>query len=242
MHRFYVQQELSMGDVSIESLQIVHQLTKVLRIRPGERIIFFNNSGHDYVAEVILYSKESVRVSVLEKIKNVRELAQKIIVHQGMIKKDFFELVLEKGTEVGVFAFRPFIVMRSVKKNFSIERGKKIIREAAEQSGRAILPELFEPESFEHSLDAFEKNNGDVGILFHPVPAKKTIFDLQTEFHSPDIRSIHLFVGPEGGFTDEELAKAGECGIHIVSVLPTTLRSETAGMVFPAIIASCISV
>ena len=240
MHRFYVQQKFPVGEVFVESLQIVHQLTKVLRMKPGEVIIFFNGDGYDYPAEIIMYVKNGLRCIVREKIKNIKESSKSLVLHQSLIKKDHMELVLEKATEIGISEFRPCISVRSIKKDFPMERGKKIIREAAEQSGRAIVPLLFEPVSFSDSLQYVQSVSG-LGVIFHPdtddtndLPA---FFEILKKSHRS---SIHLFIGPEGGFTEEELKDAKMKDFFFVSLFPTILRAETAAIVFSGIVATTL--
>lgn len=236
-HRFYVNQELRVGEVFIDSLQISHQLTKVLRVRPGETVIFFNGTGGDFLSEIVFYTKEGVRALIKEELPNGRELPVRLILHHALIKKDMMELVLQKGTEVGISEFRPCITERSIRKEFHLERGRKIIREAAEQSGRSVLPLLFEPCSFEDSLRALDASES--GILFHP-SAKSAKFSDFEAFMEENKKAIHIFLGPEGGFSDAEITEAESSGILIVSLFQTTLRAETAGIVFPAILSTHI--
>ena len=234
-HRFYVNQELHVGEAFIDSLQISHQLTKVLRIRPGETVIFFNGMGGDFLSEIVFYTKEGVRALIKEELPNRRELPVRIILHHALIKKDMTELVLQKGTEIGISEFRPCITERSIRKEFHLERARKIIREATEQSGRSVLPLLFEPCSFEDSLRAF--NASESGILFHPSARRAEFSDIASLIKKSE-RAVHIFLGPEGGFTDVEIAGAESSGIHIASLFQTTLRAETAGIVFPALLSA----
>lgn len=236
MHRFYTSQSLHLGEISIESLQITHQLAKVLRIKPGEAVIFFNDSHFDFYAEIILYAKESVRVRITKKEKNNRELSLKITLCFALIKKERMEWLLEKGTEIGIHEFVPIITKRTVLKELAFERSRKIIKEAAEQSGRAYLPMLLETMPLSEALTACKKAKA-AGIFLHP--EEKTGASLSKCFaESSKASAVWMFVGPEGGFTDEEVLCAREAGVLVASPYPTILRAETAGIVFPALIAA----
>lgn len=234
-HRFYVNQELRVGEAFIDSLQISHQLTRVLRVRPGETVIFFNGTSGDFLSEIVFYTKEGVRVLIKEELSNGRELPMRIVLHHALIKKDMMELVLQKGTEIGISEFRPCITERSIRKEFHLERGRKIIREAAEQSGRSILPLLFDPCLFAESLRA--RHSSESGVLFHPSAKSAELSDIKA-FMEENKKAIHIFLGPEGGFMDTEIMEAESLGIHIASLFQTTLRAETAGIVFPALLSA----
>ena len=239
MHRFYVPDKLSIGETSIESLQIVHQLTKVLRIKPGETVIFFDGSGFDYIAEIVLYAQESMRVRIVEKIANQRELPVQIIICSALIKKDLMEWALEKGTEIGATRFVSLITERTLSRDMNVERGRKIIKEAAEQSGRAVVPDLSGTRTFDECLSECETENG-LAIVFHADPEAADLKKIQTVLKKKGVAPIYLFIGPEGGFTDDEIVRAKEAGACIATLFPTTLRAETASVVFPAIVSALI--
>lgn len=239
MHRFYVPDKLSIGETSIESLQIVHQLTKVLRIKPGETVIFFDGSGFDYVAEILLYAHESMRVRIVEKVLNETELPMKIVVCPALIKKDLMEWAFEKGTEVGAARFTPIITERALSRDMNIERGRKIIKEAAEQSGRAVIPTLSDTRTFDECLAECSAEGG-LAIVFHTDPKAADLKKIQSALKKKGTAPIYLFVGPEGGFTDDEIVRAKEAGACIARLFPTTLRAETASAVFPAVISAII--
>lgn len=236
MHRFYTSQVLRLGELSIESLQIVHQLAKVLRLKPGETVIFFDDSGYDFYADIMLYAKESVRVHITKKEKNNRELPMKIVLCFALIKKERMEWLFEKGTEIGIHTFAPIITKRTVLKELALSRSRTIIKEAAEQSGRAHLPMLLETTTFSDALAASAKAKA-ARIVWHPEP-KKEIALSRYFAESSKASAVWMFIGPEGGFTDEEIQEARDAGCLVASPYPTILRAETAGIVFPALVAA----
>lgn len=236
MHRFYVSKELNLGERSLESLQIVHQLATVLRLKPGETVIFFDGSGYDFYGEIMLYAKESVRVRILKKEKNNRELSLKITLCFALIKKERMEWLFEKGTEIGIHAFVPVITKRTVLKELAFERSRKIIKEAAEQSGRAYLPALADVSPLSDALTTYKKTKA-AGFFLHPDPENSLSLP-QYFAGKTNVREVWVFIGPEGGFSDDEVFMAREAGLLVASPYPTILRAETAGIVFPALIAA----
>src|SRR3989338_4155162 len=160
-HRFYLLQQLDKEIIVIKDRATVHQMRNVLKLRKGEKVAFFSDkpeyAGFDFVAE--LKNIEGIGASgqavfmLREKTENARELSKKMILYQSLIKKDKFEWVLEKATEVGVSEIVPVISARAEKKSLNAERCWIILKEAAEQSGRAVVPKLYNPLSFERALN-----------------------------------------------------------------------------------------
>lgn len=238
MHRFYVNQVLSLGEQTIEGLHIVHQLVKVLRLKPGETVIFFDGSGNDFYARIIFYAKSSLRVEVFEKKENQRELSLTITLCHAIIKKERMEWLFEKAAEVGVSEFLPLLTERVVPKELQIGRGQKIIKEAAEQSGRALIPELREPVRLERAI-AECLTHSALGVFLHPERRfRRSMPELQQKLLGK--KRVYIFIGPEGGFTDDEVSAAENAGMLVASLYPTVLRAETAGVVFPALIGAMI--
>ena len=207
------------------SKEILYQIKNVLRFKPGEKIILFDGSGYDFISE---FQGESAKV--IEKVLNRREPERKIFLFQSLLKKDKMEWVFQKGTEVGVFDFIPVLSARSVKKDFNKERAEKIIREAAEQSGRAVLPAVHEIMDFKSALEFVQKERLS-GVIADP-NSKKHISEILKE------PKMALFIGPEGGWTPEEVEEAKECGFKAASLGRLNLRSETAAIVGSAFLVS----
>ncbi len=123
---------------------LINQWRNVFRFKPGDKIILFDNSGFEFLGEIALLSKEKAAVSIISFEKNLIVPKKEIYLFCSLIKKDKFEWVLEKGTELGISHFIPIISERSEKKNLNIVRAKKIITEAVEQSGRVFIPHLYD--------------------------------------------------------------------------------------------------
>ena len=218
MHRFFSEK------LEVDR-DILRQLKNVLHFQKGERFILFDGSGYDFISEF-----DGSGAKILEKVLNRREPERKIFLCQSLLKKDKMEWVFQKGTEVGVFEFVPVLPARSVKKDFNKVRAEKIIREAAEQSGRAVLPQVHDVLDFKAALEFVQKERL-AGVIADP-NSKKHILETLKE------PTMALFIGPEGGFAPEEIEEAKECGFKAVSLGKLNLRSETAAIIASAFLVS----
>ena len=242
MHRFFVEQKLHTSEVAVKNEALARRFSRVLRVQCGETIIFFNGDGFDYVARVISISKNEVRAEIVERRKNEREPMATIVVCQGVVRKHRMEWAFEKGVEVGVSEFMPIITERSVEKNLNSARILKIITEAAEQSGRAVTPRYRVAVPFFEAIAECLREDA-LGILFDTLHAPIRSFEELLSVVRPHrMKKIYIFIGPEGGFSKNETQRAEEAGIKIVHPYPTVLRSETAAVVFPALVSSLLSI
>jgi len=237
MHRFFVDpQAVSMGNVTLEG-EVAHQITHVLRLTPGERIIVLDNSG--WQMETVLTEVGGQRVvgQVARRSLARGEPHVKISLYQGVLRANHLEFALQKGAEMGIVEFVPMITARCVianlddvnKKN---ERWERILREAAEQCQRGRLPTLEPALMF---MQACERARHAGGLFLLPWEGEHEV-SLQSALGvAPLPFTISLFVGPEGGFTDEEVRLARAYGARTVSLGPRILRAETAGLVAAAV-------
>ena len=126
LHRFFIEQEiLESGEIIVADRDLLHQWGKVFRLKTGDRVILFDGMGFDYVSEIVLLDKNEGVLKIVEKIPNENVPKKEIHLFQSIIKKDKFEWVLEKGTELGISHFHPIISERSEKKNINFERAGK---------------------------------------------------------------------------------------------------------------------
>ncbi len=206
--------------VNIEDPEIIKQVRNVLRMEPGEAIILFDGKGME--AEVVIESinNKEIICNMVSK-KKLEEVGRSVSLYLAILKKENFELSVQKAVECGVSKIIPVITERTVKTGLNMDRLNKIMREAAEQCGRGLLPEILPTMSF---LDALADGGGS---------DEKTIFHLVKEEYAPnmDARSASIFIGPEGGFTDKEIELAKSHGYKAASLGPLTLRGETAAIV-----------
>jgi 16S rRNA (uracil1498-N3)-methyltransferase len=255
-YRFFVDHAAIHGrDALIEEPDLAHQLANVLRLRPGERVVLLDNSGWQYV--VALSSVERGRVAGTIERKELAggEPRTKITLYVGLMRPERFEWVLQKGTELGVSAFVPLICARSTIADAGelsenkIERWRRIVREAAEQSRRGKLPRLAPALFFPAACDQGAQR-GSALLLWEGegVPSLRHVLQRQggkdtrrgdepmspPHLASPSPHlpfSVALFSGPEGGFTQGEFDTALRYGMIAVTLGPRTLRAETAPIV-----------
>jgi 16S rRNA (uracil1498-N3)-methyltransferase len=246
MHRFFVHPDSIAGRKVIFDNPIAHQIRNVLRMEPGERVLVLDNSGWEY--EVIL---DKVKAGpVVGRIATERladgEPRTKISLYQGVLKGRHFEWVLQKGTELGVVEFVPVISERCiVAEAEDVEkkhgRWERIITEAAEQSRRGRLPRLQQPLIFPLACKRAKRMAGLMVIPWEGECSRDLKSALVGEeegasAHRKRPFSISLFIGPEGGFTPDEVSLAASYGALPVSLGPRILRAETAGLVAVAAI------
>lgn len=230
MNRFFIPSDWIDQDKVVIMGKQVHQLKDVLRLRAGDHIAVLDNTGGEYEVEIIEMSRDHVTGVIYSK-RYIEEPKTKVTLYQALLKGNNFELVLQKCTEIGVSSFVPVQCERCVARtpdDKKQERWRKIIAEAAEQSGRGKLPTLEPVLDFRQacqtatnlSLLAWE---GEAASELRPL--------LQSEAASITRHSINLFVGPEGGFSPAEVELARNCGIIPITLGKRVLRAETAGLV-----------
>lgn len=222
LHRFIGKFNLAGETVEAEDPALVGQISKVLRLKEGEKVILCDGEGNEALAEIKKMEKNRVSFKLTEKQKNQNEPKIRIILYCAVLKKENFELVCQKATETGAAEIVPILTDRTVKTGLNMERLQKIIKEAAEQSERGIVPKVSEPVSFEEAMrDAHERADK---VLFFSKNGKN-IEDLGK------ISIIALFIGPEGGWTEQEEELARKNGAEITTLGKLTLRAETAAIV-----------
>ncbi len=221
--RFFVSFDISSDRIEIHDVDIVHQIVRVLRMRDGQELILCNGDGNDVRVWILGSTKDIVTVEVIGREKNKNESVNNVVLYCSILKRENFEWVAQKATEIGVKEIVPLVTQHTVKLDLKEERLKKIIQEAAEQSGRSVLPRLQIPMGFEQAVHEAKLN----GItLFFDVSGK--------EFDKKLIKKeqkANIFIGPEGGWSKEELEAARRNKFIFVSLGRLTLRAETAAIV-----------
>lgn len=243
MHHFFVPPSWIQGDQVSISGQQAHQISRVLRMRPGDTLIVLDNSGWEIETELASVDPDLVQGRVLHRRLSTREPRTKIGLYQSVLKSKGFELVLQKGTELGMVEFIPLIAERCIISDLDSLEGKRtrwetIVQEAAEQSRRGRKPALRASMLFPQACDHARQTGGLSVLLWEeegPVALRSL---LRTPPPGREQRwppfSINLFVGPEGGFAPGEVALARHYGLVPATLGPRTLRAETAGIVAAA--------
>lgn len=239
-YRFFVAPEAFDGrNVQIDDPGLVHQLSHVLRLATGAQITLLDNSGWEYAVVIERIERDQV-VGLIER----RSLAEtephlKLSLYVALLRGERFEWVLQKGTELGVSAFVPVVCQRSVIDDIAdisgnkIDRWERIIRESAEQSRRAKLPKLRPAMLFDSACEharrrsqAFLLWEGSGAQPLRRLGEQRAPRDVAGAAPAPF--SISILSGPEGGFTESELATAAMYQVALASLGPRILRAETA--------------
>jgi len=223
--RIYQDCELSAGiSITLDEKASRH-LAQALRLVEGDELLLFNGTGKDYPARIGSVSKKRVEVSILDALENHAESKLDVHLYQGISKGDRMDTAIQKSVELGVQRIIPVVCERTVVRTSTERSDKKIahwqniVINACEQSGRARIPEVAPVLDFNSALDSLTDGQS---ILLHP--------NLTDSISNTalDGKRIHLFIGPEGGFSDQEIESAQKSGVKLVSMGKRILRTETA--------------
>lgn len=228
IHRFIGTYQLGKGTVRLDDADLAHQMRSVLKLGIGEEVIIGDGAGVEAQCRILSYDKDVVFVDCISVGRNATEPRGHTILYCAVLKADHFELAAAKATEVGIWEIVPIVTARTVKLNLRVDRVQKIVREAAELSGRGIVPQVQPVMDFDAALTSARKNDANF------------FFDSSGPVFTGTPRSVHragIFIGPEGGWDDSELEMAHDAGIRTVSLGELTLRAETAVIVAAYLVA-----
>jgi 16S rRNA (uracil1498-N3)-methyltransferase len=222
--RFYINCPLAPGLVTVQGPE-AHHLATVCRFRPGDPVCLFNGDGHEYAARVVSVARQNVILDVLAVATPQRESEVCMEVAAPLPKGDRAQFLLEKLTELGVSSFVPLRTQRSVvhPRETKLEKLQRHVIEASKQCGRNTLLRV-QPLA-DWSDYCARSDLPAARIVAHP-EGTSTAWSTGPQ--------VVLAVGPEGGFTEEEMERAGVYGWQIVNLGPRTLRIETAAIVLAA--------
>ncbi len=231
-HRVYSPSKLaSDAHVTLEGTQ-AHYLGRVLRAREGDEVVLFDGSGDEYIATIHRIDRKHVDLNTADRIASTTESPLSITLLQSVIRGERMDFCVQKATELGVRAIVPIFTTRSTVKipqeriQKRTEHWHKIAVSACEQSGRVALPEIELPVSLQQAV-ARTQTADTVLLVLDPwarsIPLQK--------YTPPTNSAIAVCIGPEGGFTEDELEFLCESGAVSVTCGPRVLRSETAGIV-----------
>ena len=233
MHKFFTPKENFMDNKAKILGDDVKHLYKVLRLSEGDRIILNNCEGDEFSAIINSITKQEVILDIEEKLEINNESAIKVYLFQGLPKAQKMDLIVQKGTELGITEFIPTLTERvdiKLKGDFKkLDRLNRIALEAAKQSKRTIVPKVLEPIEFEDALNKMK----DLDLVIVPYENAEN-FGIKTLINSgkidiSKIKTIGILIGPEGGFEESEINKLKDNGAYIVTLGSRILRTETAG-------------
>ena len=235
MRRFFVdtrQIDSIQNGIIIENEDVKH-ISKVLRLREKDKVEICDGENTEYICEIQSIAKNSIMLSIIDKKQSIKEPPIKTVLYQGFPKGDKMGLIIQKTVELGITEIIPVEMKRTIvqfgnkDKQKKIERWQKIATEAAKQSKRGIVPIVHFPVNFDGALKHSKKNQ--LNIMPYENENKKRFRTVIESLSKDNIDSVGIWIGPEGGLDEEEVAKAINNKIHLITLGPRILRTETAG-------------
>jgi len=232
MRRFLVEKDRISGNRAFLKEDEARHIGKVLRLGVGDTIYLLDEEGSTYHAMITARDAKTVEVEIVEKIPPQKETSMEIVLGQAIPKAQKMDLIVQKATELGVSSIIPFLSDRSVplldaeRSLRKRMRWQKVAVEATKQCGRTIVPQVDAIIPFRGLLNRWDENS--LKIMLWEDEKNNTLKDL-LKTHQPSARVV-ILVGPEGGFSGQEVNMAREAGFHTVSLGKYILRTETAGM------------
>ncbi|MBI6037488.1 16S rRNA (uracil(1498)-N(3))-methyltransferase [Clostridium perfringens] len=232
MHKFFTPAHMFSDTHAKITGEDVKHIYKVLRVKPGEKVVVNNLESEEFLGEVEEVNKQEVSIKILEKLDVNNESNLNITLFQGMPKAAKMDLIVQKCVELGVSEIIPTITDRvdvKLKGEFKkLDRLNKIALEACKQSKRTVIPQVLEPMDFKEVLEKIDKL--DLMVIPYENATGYGIRDMVNSIENKDsIKNVGIMVGPEGGFEESEIEALKEKGAHIVTLGPRILRTETAG-------------
>ena len=236
MKRFFVEQ-LSPDEkiISITGKEF-HHLKNVLRLNRGDEIIVFDGKGLEFSGKIESIGKHEARIAIEKQVESIKESGFEIILCQGLAKSEKMELIIQKATELGVSRILPFITNRVVPSLDATQiaqktqRWRRIALEAAKQCRRSIVPRVEEPKTFTEILKGWDNY---LKIIPWEEEKKNSLKDI---LKKDRFSGCIVLIGPEGGFSEVEVAEAKKAGFVPAMLGPRILRTETAAIGIVAII------
>ncbi len=239
MYHFFVENAQVSGDlkeVLITGSDYNH-IRNVLRMKKGEQFsvsILGDDSGKELFYEIESFTEDAVVGKLCFVEESGHELPSKIYLFQGLPKVDKMELIIQKAVELGAYRIIPMSTKRCIvklddkKAESKIKRWQAIAEAAAKQSKRGIIPEVAMPLTMKQAIEYCNKENIDVKLIPYE-NAKDISFTKNIIEKIEPGQSVAVFIGPEGGFSEEEVALCLENGIEPITLGKRILRTETAG-------------
>ena len=232
MYHFFVGEEQISGENAyIEGSDVKH-IVNVLRMKTGEELLISVKGDWDYLCKIVDIETDRVNLKVLESMEQ-RELPVNITLLQGIPKSDKLEMIIQKAVELGVSEIIPVktkrVVVKIEEKKLSakLNRWNAIAESAAKQSKRSIIPKISEPQSIDNALEIVK----DFDVKLIPYENADSIDKTRRILDNMDkTGNISVFIGPEGGFEEDEVKKAIDLGFEVITLGKRILRTETAGL------------
>lgn len=244
MYHFYTDKSNISGNSVTLTGSDVNHIRNVLRMHEGEEIIICDKEGTDHYCRISSVLEDRIEAGIIDSTSSGAELETKVYLFQGLPKKDKMELIIQKAVELGVYEIVPVMTKRVIvklddakKEAKKLERWQAIAESAAKQSGRGIIPRVSPVLSYAEALN--KASQLDMNLIPYENADNSADGMEKSRKLISDIRgkdSVGIFIGPEGGFEEDEVAKACEAGTSCISLGRRILRTETAGLAALAVI------
>lgn len=235
MHRFYHSNPLGLNQIITLDEFASHHALRVMRVKVDDFLILLNGDGFEYRGRVSDINKKTINVEILSKEKNNSESPININLFQSISSNEKMDMVIQKATELGVSSIQPIFTSRSTIK-LSLDRTKKrlihwkqVSISACEQSGRSKIPTIKSPIEFDQISKGIKTNS--LNLLLHPDNLEESS-NLPNEYSG----DINVFIGPEGGFSQDEVLLLKKQNCINIKLGPRILRTETAPLAIIAIL------
>ena len=200
-----------------------HYLLNVLRLKIGDEIKVFDGQNGEYVGKIVSLSKKNCTVKILQKVRDMKYCPDLWLLF-APVKKDKTDFIIAGATELGVSKIIPTLTKRTITERIKTERYEAQVIEACEQCRRLDVPQISDPQSLEKILETWSQDR----ILYF-MDETGNGGDIQTVFKNASTAKAAILVGPEGGFSDEELQLLRQKNFaKAVSLGERILRAETA--------------
>ncbi|CAG7634595.1 16S rRNA (uracil(1498)-N(3))-methyltransferase [Paenibacillus allorhizosphaerae] len=240
MQRYFITPAQFAGDTVLIQGDDAHHLIRVMRAKPGDAFIVSDGESREAIVKVRSVGKDEVLADPVEWLSMENEPLVDIWIAQSLPKGDKMELVIQKGTEIGAALFLPFVSERTVvqldskKEGKRVDRWQKIAKEAAEQAHRNKVPVVESPLTWKELLQRVSE--ADCAWICYEKESTQELRSAIQQALAPKEgtagrRKLILIIGPEGGFTEQEVTAAEAAGCRSISLGKRILRTETAAMV-----------
>lgn len=231
-HRFFLPTWNEQSDYQITDEALLHQWLRVFRMKVGDELILCDGQNKEARATLLDIQKKSVTVRIGKKRSCETELPRSIILAAALLKRENFEWVAQKATELGVTEIQPLLTERTVKEDLKRTRVEVIVKEAMEQSGRGVIPIVHNPKPIEEMLEVIPASS----CLIFDAEGAEPLAVLPTINAEP----VVILVGPEGGWSDRERDLFKKYSIPFVRLGARVLRAETAAIAALALVTTTI--
>ncbi|MDY6904556.1 MAG: 16S rRNA (uracil(1498)-N(3))-methyltransferase [Thermodesulfobacteriota bacterium] len=228
MRRFFIDRPVSAGMAHTINGPDARHITHVLRMKQGDEIAMFDGNGYTLKARIDMLSPKRVAVTITDVRPCETESPIHITIGQALLKDKKMDGLIRQLTELGMNEWLPFTAERSIpdpgrmRVHTRIERWQTIARESLKQCERGVLPQIHGPVAFDDVLSSID--NYDLGIIFTDKSAPGL------EKIKPSISRVLILIGPEGGFTNDEIEQARSRGFVTAGMGPRILKADTAAV------------